>query len=181
LIVNEETGELSPRMIADGSAVGDPDSLERTLHKTIKKVGEDIDRMAFNTAISAMMEFVNEAYRAKAIHKNQAERFVLLLAPFAPHVAEELWQRLRGSQWKGTLAYETWPTWEPAMVEEAEVEIPVQVNGKMAGKVLVMKTADESSVRAAALADEKVKGRVGGGNVVKTIYVPGRMMNLIVK
>ncbi|MBK8267161.1 MAG: leucine--tRNA ligase [Planctomycetes bacterium] len=179
MIINDETGEFSS-MVAPRES--EPNlALERTLHKTIKKVGEDIDRMAFNTGISAMMEFVNEVYRAKTIHPSQAERFTLILAPYAPHIAEELWQRLRGPAWKGSLAYEPWPTWDPAMAEESEVEIPVQVNGKMAGKVIVAKTADEAAVKTAALADEKVKGRVGAGSIVKTIYVPGRMVNLIVK
>lgn len=179
LVVNEATGELSSMVASRDS---EPEAaLERVLHKTIRKVGDDIDRMAFNTAISAMMEFVNEAYRLKSIHPSQAERFALILSPFAPHIAEELWQRLRGKLWTGSLAYESWPTWDPAMVEDSQVEVPVQVNGKMAGKVIVSKSADEAAVRSAALADDKVKGRIGEGNIVKTIYVPGRMLNLIVK
>ncbi|MBX3396834.1 MAG: leucine--tRNA ligase [Phycisphaerae bacterium] len=179
LVVNEATGELSA-MVASRDA--EPDAaLERVLHKTIRKVGDDIDRMAFNTAISAMMEFVNEAYRLKSIHPSQAERFALILSPFAPHIAEELWERLRGTMWIGSLAYESWPTWDAAMVEDSQVEVPVQVNGKMAGKVIVSKSADESAVRSAALADDRVKGRIGEGRIVKTIYVPGRMLNLIVK
>ena len=179
LIINEEGGELSA-MVSDGDTAPHA-ALERALHKTIRKVGEDIERMAFNTAISAMMEFVNEAYRARAIHKSQAERFALILAPFAPHIAEELWRRLRGAGWTGSLAYEPWPTWDEALLEESQIEIPVQVNGKMAGKVVVASTADESAVKDAALADDKVKGRIGDGRIVKTIYVPGRMLNLIVK
>ncbi|MCG8406110.1 MAG: class I tRNA ligase family protein [Phycisphaerales bacterium] len=137
--------------------------------------------MAFNTAISAMMEFVNEAYRVKTIHKSQAERFVLILSSFAPHLGEELWQRLRGDDWKESLAYASWPSFDPTRVVEAEVEVPIQINGKLVGRVTVAKDADEETVRKVALADEKVTARIGSAAIVKTIHVPGRMMNLIVK
>jgi leucyl-tRNA synthetase len=180
LLINEDTGESAitePRPSESGSA----DSLERTLHKTIKKVGEDIERLAFNTAISAMMEFVNEAYRTKSLRKEQAERFILILAPFAPFTAEELWQCLRGTAWKTSLAYEPWPTFDPKLVEEDEVEIPVQVNGKLAGRVVVSKTAPQDSVQAIALKEPKVIEKLAGKPVVKAVYVPGRMLNLVVK
>ena len=177
LIAGEDDGDVSA-LITDGKVSAE---LERTLHKTIKKVAEDIDRLAFNTAISAMMEFVNEAYRAQGIHRSQAERFVLILSPFAPHLAEELWQRLRGEAWQGSLAYEPWPVFDPALVEDERVEIPIQVNGKLAGRVTVAKDADEAVITSAAMAQEKVEARIGGAKIVKTIYVPGRLLNMIVK
>ncbi len=177
LIAGDAPGGLSS-MVSDGNV--NPE-LERSLHKTIKKVAEDIDRLAFNTAISAMMEFVNEAYRAKAIHRSQAERFVLVLAPFAPHLAEELWRRLRGDDWKDSLAYEPWPAFDAALVVDEQVEIPVQVNGKVVGRVTVAKDAPQDVIEAAAMADEKVAARIGEAAIVKKIYVPGRLLNLVVK
>ena len=144
-------------------------------------LAEDIERLAFNTAISAMMEFVNEAYRAKTIHKTQAERFVLLLSPFSPHICEELWRRLRDSEWKDSLAYEPWPTFDAAWVVDEQIEIAVQVNGKLAGRVTVAKDASQDVIEAAAEADEKVAARIGGAGIVKRIYVPGRLVNIVVR
>ncbi|MEK6642331.1 MAG: leucine--tRNA ligase [Planctomycetota bacterium] len=180
LLVDENTGSIST-YIDNAPAGGPPDALERLLHKTIKKVGEDIERLAFNTGISAMMEFVNEAYRAKSIRMDQAERFVLVLSAFAPFITEELWQRLHGAAWKTSIAYEPWPVFDPALVEDDEVEIPIQVNGKLAGRLLVSKTAPQDAVQATALADPKVMEKLAGKPVVKAIYVPGRMLNLVVK
>jgi leucyl-tRNA synthetase len=180
LVVDVESGQLSS-MVVDKKIDGPLVELERRLHKTIKKVGEDIDRLAFNTAISTMMEFVNEAYRLKQIEKSQAERLVLILAPFAPHLGEELWQRLRGAAWKTSVAYEPWPTWDAAMVTEDEVEIPVQINGKLVSRMMVAKDASEESVRSAALKDVKVQERISGGQIAKIVYVPSRMLNLVVK
>ena len=115
------------------------------------------------------------------IHRGQAERFVLLLSPFAPHISEELWQRLRGRSWSGSMAHEPWPTHDDSLLVEDEVEIPVQVNGKLAGRIKVAKDAGEQTVRATAQANEKVAARLGNATVIKTIYVPGRMLNLIVR
>ena len=178
LIVDENTGALSSYVHDDGEP---DDRLERALHKTIKKVTDDIEKLAFNTAISAMMEFVNAAFRAKRIRRDQAERLVLILSAFAPHLGEELWQRLRGERWTGSLAYEPWPEYDEALIVEAEVEIPVQVNGKLAGRVTVAKDAPQDAVHQAAMSDGAVKARVGDKSVVKLIYVPGRMLNIIVK
>ena len=177
LIVGDGDGPVSEAVTTGPIHEG----LERVLHKTIKKVTDDIERMAFNTAISAMMEFVNEAYRAKGLHKSQAERFVLVLSPFAPHLAEELWQRLRGQDWKGSLAHEPWPTFDAALVVDKEIEVPVQVNGKMVTKIKVPKDASQDDIRRAALADAKVAERVSGGTIQREVYVPGRMLNLVVK
>ncbi len=187
LIVDENTGSLSSLVAAGEGPPADapgsvqPDPLERLLHKTIKKVTQDIERLAFNTAISAMMEFVNEAYRAKSIRLDQAERFVLVLSVFAPHIGEELWQRLRGPAWRGSVAKEAWPAWDESLVIEEEVEIPVQVGGKVVARITVATGADEESVRAAALAHPKVAERLAGKAVAKTIYVPGRMLNLVAR
>ncbi|GMU33039.1 MAG: leucine--tRNA ligase [Planctomycetia bacterium] len=180
LIVDENTGALAATVIGD-KPLASFDALERTLHKTIQKTTQDLDRMAFNTAISAMMEFVNEAYRAKGLHKSQAERFVMLLSVFAPHIGEELWQRLRGKEWRGSMSKEPWPTWDDNYVVENEVEIPVQINGKVVAKILIARDADEPTVKSVALANDKVKDRIGAGQIAKCIFVPGRMLNLVVK
>ena len=180
MVIDDERG-ASPDAKASRAVPGPGADLEKALHATIKKVGADIERMTFNTAISAMMSFVNEAYRVGEIHRDQAQRFVLLLSPFAPHISEELWQRLRGTTWDGSLAYEAWPTYDASLLVEDEVEIPVQVNGKLAGRITVAKDADEETVRAAAQTNAKVAARLGDATVIKTIYVPGRMLNLIIR
>lgn len=187
LLIDENTGGLSsyvtanePHAQASGQAEA-ANGLEKLLHKTIKKVGEDIERLAFNTGISTMMEFVNEAYRAKSICRHQAERFVLVLSAFAPFIAEELWQRVRGTAWKASIAYEPWPAFDPKLVEDDEVEIPVQVNGKLAGRLVVSKSAPQEAVQTAAMGDPRVVEKLGGKPILKAIYVPGRMLNLVVK
>jgi leucyl-tRNA synthetase len=154
------------------------DALERALHKLIRKVGQDIEGMKFNTAIAAMMEFVNAAFKSGGIARSQAERFVLVLAPFAPHLGEELWQRLGHEQ---SLAHEPWPTYDEAMCVESTVEMPVQVNGKLRSRITVPADASQDAVLAAAEADEKVAAALAGKTVVKRIVVPGKLVNLVVK
>jgi leucyl-tRNA synthetase len=154
------------------------DGVEKALHKLTKKVAEDIEAMKFNTAIAAMMEFVNTAFRAKAITTGQAERFVKILSPFAPHIAEELWQQLGHD---ATIAYEPWPEVDQSQLVEETVEIPVQVNGKVRGRISIAPDAGQDDVIAQALADAKVAEQVADKQIVKQIYVPGRMVNLVVK
>jgi len=167
--------EERPAMLTDGPGEED---LERALHKLIRKVGEDIEAMKFNTAIAAMMEFVNTCYGAGRISRDQAERFVLVLAPFAPHLGEELWQRLGHD---GSLAQEPWPEYDEAMIAEETVQLAVQVNGKVRGRITVPADADQQAVVAAALAEPKVASALAGKEVVKKIVVPGRLVNLVVK
>ncbi|MCW8131807.1 MAG: leucine--tRNA ligase [Planctomycetota bacterium] len=167
-------GEIRAHLQAGGA--GDPE-LERSLHKTIKKVGIDLERMAFNTAISAMMVFVNEALKDPAkLGKAQAERFVLILAPFAPHLAEELWQRLGHDK---TLAYEAWPAYDEAQTKDASIELAVQVNGKVKAKVTVASDAAEEDVKKAAL--EAISAETAGKTVAKVVVVKGRLVNVVVK
>jgi leucyl-tRNA synthetase len=154
------------------------DDVEKALHKLIKKVGEDYEAMKFNTAIAALMEFVNTVYRVGAIGQSQAERFVLLLGPMAPHIAEELWSRLGHDQ---SLAYESWPQYDEAMIAAETVELPVQVNGKLRSRITVPADAHNDQVLEAALADEKIAEATAGKTIVKKIVVPGRLVNLVVK
>jgi len=150
----------------------------RVLHKTIKAVTDDIDRLSFNTAISRMMEFSNFMSSQEARPKLVLSQFVQLLSPFAPHIAEELWNILGHPN---TLAYEPWPTYDPALLVEDSVEIPVSVNGKLRAKIVVAAQCDATSLEAAARADEQVQKNLEGKTIVKVVAVPGRMVNFVVK
>jgi len=154
------------------------DEVLRLTHRTIRKVTEDIAAMRFNTAISAMMVLNNELYGVAEPPRAAVEALVLLLHPFAPHAAEELWERLGHAP---SIQAAPWPAFDPALCEEEVIEVPVQVNGKVRGRVRVAKDADEAAVSAAAHADEGVKASLEGKSVVKTIYVPGRIFTIVVK
>ncbi len=165
----------------------------RMLHKTIKAVTDDIDRLSFNTAISRMMEFTNFMSGQETRSKSVLEQFVLLLNPFAPHIAEELWNTLKAPQLellenagllKGhnvTLTYEQWPTYDPALLVEDTVEVPVQVNGKIRAKIVVPADLDAKTLEAAARSDDAVQKHLEGKTVVKVVAVPGRMVNFVVR
>ena len=148
------------------------------LHKTIKGVTERIDALAFNTAISLMMEFVNFFTKQETRPRACVEPFVLLLSPFAPHLCEELWQALGHDN---TLAYEPWPEFDEAYLKQDTVELPVQVNGKVRAKVKVPTDAEQADVLEAAKADAKIAAAIEGKTIVKEIVVPGRLVNLVVK
>lgn len=150
----------------------------RTLHRTIKAVTRDIETMGFNTAISRMMEFVNEFLAQDVRPKSVMKPFILLVSPFAPHLAEELWQALGNSK---SLAYEPWPNHNEAYLVESEIEIPVQLNGKLRGKVTVPAGADQTTIEAAAKADATIASQLAGKTIVKTIVVAGKMVNFVVK
>ncbi|MDO5319551.1 MAG: class I tRNA ligase family protein, partial [bacterium] len=151
----------------------------KTLNATIKKVDEDLDTMNFNTGISAMMVFVNEfAGEGKDLPREAAEKFVLCLAPFAPHLGEELWQFLGHAD---TLAYEPFPAFDPKALVEDEVEIPVQVLGKLRGRVTVPMAATPAEMEAIAKANPDVAKFLEGKTIVKVIAVPKRMVNFVVR
>lgn len=150
----------------------------RVLHQTIKTVTRDIESHGFNTAISRMMEFVNEFLALEVRPRAVMDPFVLLLSPFAPHVAEELWELLGHST---SLAYEPWPRHDEQYLVETEIEIPVQINGKLRGKVKVPAGADQATMEAAAKADLGVMSQLDGKTIVKTVVVPGKMVNFVVK
>jgi leucyl-tRNA synthetase len=150
----------------------------RVLHRTIRDVTQDIERMSFNTAIAKMMEFTNFFFKADPRPRSAMQNFVLLLSPFAPHLSEELWQALGHDK---TLAYESWPTYDEALIKEDTVEVPVQVNGKVRGRIAVPAGADEAAHESAARADAKIAQQLDGKTIVKKIIVPGRMVNFVVK
>ena len=165
----------------DGGGEGDPAvemEMEKALHRLIRKVGEDIVAMKFNTAIAAMMEFINVVYKAGRIEKGQAERFVLLLAPFAPHIAEELWQQLGHD---GSLAYEPWPAYDESMLVEDTIELPVQVNGKLRARITVPANASQEEILNAALSNERIAEMVQGKEIIKKIVVPGKLVSIVVR
>jgi leucyl-tRNA synthetase len=164
-------------------------AIQRKLHQTIKRVSDDFHgRWHFNTCISAIMELVNTLYAAEEAIARDAvpvpflaevqRSLVLLLAPFAPYLAHELWEMLGE---KGNLLKAPWPKYDADLAKEQEIEIPVQVNGKLRSRVTVPADADETFVLDRALADEKVKAAIAGKQIVKKIYVPGKMLNLVVK
>lgn len=154
----------------------DRDTL-RLLHRTIQRVTQDLDTMSFNTAIAAMMEYSNHLTRLEERPRSALEPFVLLLAPFAPHLAEELWRLLGHAD---SLAYEPWPTFDEALTRADEIEVPVQVNGKVRSKVTVAADADEATLRTAALADDKVRALIEGKQIKKLIVVPKKLVNIVV-
>ena len=150
----------------------------RVLHKTIRAVTEDVDQMAFNTAIARMMEFTNFFLKADPRPKAAMEQLVLLLSPFAPHVAEELWRALGHDD---TLALEPWPEYDESLIKEDSIEVPVQINGKLRGRVRVAADCDREAMEAAARDDPKIVEWLRGKTVVKVIVVPGRMVNFVVR
>jgi leucyl-tRNA synthetase len=164
-------------------------AIQRKLHQTIKRISDDFQgRWHFNTCISAIMELVNTLYASEdAIARNavpvsflaEVQRsLVLLLAPFAPYLAHELWEMLGE---KEGLLRAPWPKYDAALAKEEEIEIPVQINGKLRSRVTVPADADETFVLERALADEKVQAAIAGKQIVKKIYVPGKMVNIVVK
>jgi leucyl-tRNA synthetase len=172
--------ERPPGAVAAASAVQDVEPTReqlRTLHQTIAKVTGDIEALRFNTAISALMEFTNAAYKWPSVPRTVAETFALLLAPLAPHLAEELWTRLGHSE---SLAYRAWPQADAAYLHSDVLEIPVQVNGKVRGKIQVPAEAGETEVIDIARADSNVGRHLEGQTVKRAIYVRGRIVNFVI-
>jgi len=151
---------------------------ERLIHKTIKNVTSDIEQLGFNRAIARMMEFLNEATSMSVRPKSMLEPFVLLLSPFAPHIAEELWELLGHSK---SLAHESWPQHDESKLVESEIEVPIQVNGKLRATVKVPAGSEAPVIEAAARANDRVAEHLAGKTVAKVIYVPGRMLSFVVK
>jgi len=154
----------------------------KALHACIKKVTEDLDGLRFNTAISALMIFVNEATAWETKPAAVLRDFLILLQPFAPHLAEELWDKLHSALRipHSALSYAPWPKFDPALLVESEIEIPVQVNGKLRDVIKVPANADDATLEAAAKASFKVQEFLAGKTVRKAIVVPRKLVNLVV-
>lgn len=165
----QDNGELSEK-ITDAPNK----NLEKVYHQTVKKVTEDYEELRFNTAISQMMVFINDAYKAETLPKEYVEGFVKMLAPVAPHVAEELWSKLGYNE---TISYVSWPTFDESKLVEDEVEIVVQVMGKVRAKLTMKKDASKEEMEQLAL--EAIKEQIEGKTVRKVIVVPGKLVNIV--
>ena len=153
-------------------------ALEKSFHKTIKKVSEDIEDLKFNTAIAAMMSLINEIYAAGKITRKDLKTFLLLLNPFAPHLTEEIWER---AGFEDIIARAKWPEYDEAKTVENEIDIPVQINGKLKAVLRFAATVGKDEALSAAKADERIAKQLEGKTVVKEIFVPGKMINIVVK
>lgn len=168
-----EDGALNSKIV-DGEG---SEEFKRTWHKTIKKVTEDLDGLRFNTAISQLMIFINEAYKIDVVPREAAANFVQLLSPLAPHIAEELWQRLGHEE---SVTYVAWPSYDEAWTVDAEVEIVVQVNGKIVDRAKIAKDLDQAAMQEFTMELPNVKRAIEGKSVRKVIAVPGKLVNIVV-
>ena len=157
---------------------GNSKALLKPLHKTIKKVTEDIEGMKFNTAIASMMSLLNEVDKVGSLSKEDYKTVINLLNPFAPHITEELWEMLG---FEGFCSLADWPEYDENLCTDSEVEIAVQVNGKLRGRITVAVDADRETVLAAAKSSEKVATEISGANIVKEIYIQGKLVNIVIK
>ncbi|MEC0255465.1 leucine--tRNA ligase [Paenibacillus lautus] len=167
-----DDGQLNPKIV-EGEGT---DEFKRTLHKTIKKVTEDFEHMRFNTAISQLMVFINEGYKTEELPRKAMENFVQLLSPLAPHLAEELWSRLGYTE---SVTYVPWPEYDEAWTVEAEVEIVVQVNGKIVERAKISKDMDQEAMQQHSLSLPNVKQALEGKSIRKVIAVPGKLVNIV--
>ncbi|WP_219836261.1 leucine--tRNA ligase [Paenibacillus sp. R14(2021)] len=167
-----ENGELSEKIGGEAS-----DAFKRTWHRTVKKVTDDYENLRFNTAISQLMILVNDAYKAESLPREAVEHFVQMLAPLAPHISEELWSKLGHT---GSLTYAAWPAYEEAWTVDQEVEIVVQVNGKIMDRIAIAADTDEAEMERIAKASDKVSEAIAGKTVRKLIVVKGKLVNIVV-
>ncbi|QDS34953.1 leucine--tRNA ligase [Brevibacillus brevis] len=169
-----DNGELNEKIVETSNVAG----MERVYHQTVKKVTEDYEGLRFNTGISQLMVFVNEAYKAEVLPKKFMEDFVKMLSPIAPHLCEELWDKLGHSE---SLAYEAWPTYDEAKLVEDEVEIVLQINGKNKEKLLIASDSTKEQMEEMAKNNEMIKEMIEGKTIVKVIAVPGKLVNIVVR
>ena len=162
--------------IASGRGV--TSELETAFHKTVKKVSGDIEEMKYNTAIAAMMTLLNDIYEVGHITLDELETFISILNPFAPHITEEIWEIIGG---KDLLSLRAWPAYDEAKTQDATIEIAVQISGKLKNTITIAADASKEEAIAAAKADEKVAAALEGKSIVKEIYVPGRIVNIVAK
>jgi len=174
-IIVDENGNLSSKIV--DSDEEDKDTLFLH-HQTIKKLGEDIENLHFNTAVSQLMIYCNHLQKCSTVSKKLVEELVIILSPFVPHLSEEFWSLLGHSE---TITYQPWPQFDEDLIQLDEVNIAVQVNGKLRANINIAKDSDEKDVISEAMSLENVEKFTSEGNVVKTIYVPNRLLNLVVK
>jgi len=176
LVVDERADEIAlASQVCDDSPTDDQ---LRELHRTIDKVTRDIESLSFNTAIARMMEFVNFCTPLERRSRAILEPFVTILAPFAPHLAEELWEVLGRA---APVSLAAWPAAEEQWLKDDTVEIPVQIQGKLRGRVVVPAGADAEAMKAAAVADPRIAELLAGKQIAKVVAVPGRLVNFVVK
>jgi len=173
LVGDEEAGKS-----AEISAGEIPEALDRQMHRTIKKVGDDIESLRFNTAIAELIKLNNEMGKLSSIPRKLAEVFTLMLAPLAPHLAEEIWSKLGNEQ---SLARAPWPKYDEAKLVESKIELPIQINGKLRGTMWVSADATEKSILADAKDLAGIKAWLEGKTFVKEIYVPKKLVSFVVK
>ena len=155
------------------------EALETSFHKTIKKVGEDIETLKFNTAIASLMALMNEIHEVGSITRDELRIFCLLLNVFAPHIAEEVWEQAKLGA--GLVCQQQWPAYDEAKCVDAAIEIAVQINGKVRARLQIPADLDAAGAIAAAKADAKIAADLAGKNIVKELYVPGKLVNLVAK
>lgn len=171
LVINEETGEVKDTIVNKETP-----ELDKVYNETVKKVTEDFESLLFNTGISQLMVFVNDGYKAQEINKDYISNFVKLLSPIAPHIAEELWNKLGNTN---TLAYEEWPSYDESKLIEDTVEIVVQVNGKVKNKLEISRDLSKDETEALAMADDKIQAELEGKTVRKVIVIPQKLVNIV--
>ena len=170
LLVTEEN-QITDKVVDEQTT-----ELDKVYNQTVKKVTEDFDTLNFNTAISQMMVFINDCYKQDKLSKAYVEGFVKMLSPIAPHISEELWAKLGHDD---TIAYEEWPTFDPSLLVDNEVEIVIQVNGKLKEKTKVSKDLSKEEMEQFALEIDKVKQAIEGKTVRKVIAVPQKLVNIV--
>ena len=170
----DDNDAISSKFVDNGGDV----EIDKLMHKTIKAVTEDMETMSYNTAIAKMMEMTNALYKAEKVNKSVMEAFVLLLSPITPHIMEELWQRMGHAE---SLAYAKWPTFDEAALQEDDVEVVVQIMGKKRATVKVPVGANQDDVLNIVKAEPRVQDFIAGKDIVKVIYVPNRLINIVVK
>ncbi len=168
-------GSVPPKIASEKP---ESEDLTRCLHETIKKVGNDYENIRYNTALSAMMIFMNQLGKEDSISVDSAKAFIQLLAPLAPHLAEEAWSRLGG---EGSVARAPWPEYDESLIKTDEVKIGLLVNGKARGEATLSKTADQETALQAARENPRVAAHLEGKEIVKVIYVPGKILNVVVR
>ncbi|MBC1913235.1 leucine--tRNA ligase [Listeria booriae] len=171
LFIEEETGKINAKITPEANV-----DIEKSYHQMVKMVTEHYENLRFNTGISQLMIFINDSYKATTVPKAYAEGFVQLLSPIAPHLAEELWHRLGHTE---TITYEAWPTFDESKLVEDEVEIVLQVNGKVRAKVTVAKDLSREALEELARDNDKIKEEIAGKTVRKVIAVPGKLVNIV--